>query len=137
VKHSHATVEKTSPKSLLAFLEEERIRHGSKAPNFIVSKIDDSQLWLESIDGFIFMKLLIHYETQEMLYDVCARSTSPKCDMHLTEEIINDLGKLDLVVGAIGKWQHEESIDDLWFIFHWIRIWTKRKRLRMKRAKLV
>ena len=137
VDRSHPNAEKTNPKSLLSFLEEERIRHGSKAPSFIVSKIDDSQLWLETTDGFILMKLIIHYETREVLYDICARSATPICDMHLTEETMDNLKKLDLVVGAIGKWQHQKSIDDLWFIFHWIKVWTKRNRLLMEKAKLI
>jgi hypothetical protein len=115
--------------TVLAFLEE----HVLKSSNFRVCKIDDSQLWLETLDGFISVRLIVHYGTGEMLYDVF----SPKYDVHLNEETIEDVERLDSLAEETGKWHYEKSIEDLWFVLDWIKLWTRKNGFTLKKASLV
>jgi hypothetical protein len=113
------------PKSMLSFLDEERA-HVLNKWNFRVAKIDDSQLWLETLDGFISVRLRVHYQDMEIVYDVSLHSFSLGYEVHLKEEILDNSEKLDLIAGAIGEWKYQESVHELWFVALWIKIWARR-----------
>jgi hypothetical protein len=75
----------------------------------------------------------MHYGTWEMLYDVF----SPKYDVHLNEEMIEDVERLDSLAEATGKWYYEKSIEDLWFVLDWIKLWARKNGFTLKKASLV
>jgi hypothetical protein len=130
---SDSTIAKTVPKSILSFLDEERA-HVLKKWNFRVAKIDDSQLWLETLDGFIAVRLLVHYQSMEIVYDVSLHSFSLGYEVHLKEEMFHNAEKLDSIAGAIGEWKYQESVYELWFVILWIRIWARRNGFVVKRG---
>jgi len=121
------------PKLILSFLDEERA-HMLNKWNFLVAKIDDSRLWLETLDGFILVKLLVRYKNMEIVYDVILHSFSLGQDVHLKEEIFDNPEKLDSIAGAIGEWKYQESVHDLWFVALWIKMWARRNGFVAKRG---
>jgi hypothetical protein len=132
VKDSDSSAVKEIPKAILSFLDEERA-HVLKKWNFRVAKIDDSQLWLETLDGFILVKLLVRYQEMEIAYDVSLHSFSLGYVVHLKEEMLHNAEKLDSIAGAIGEWKYRESVYELWFVVLWIKIWARRNGFVAKR----
>jgi hypothetical protein len=124
---------KTVPRSILSFVDEERA-HVLKKWNFRVAKIDDSQLWLESLDEFIAVRLLIRHQDMEIVYDVSLQSFSLGYKVHLKEEMLHNAEKLDSIAGAIGEWKYKESVYELWFVVLWIKIWARRNGFVAKRG---
>lgn len=133
MKNSDSAAAKMVPKSILSFFDEERVRVLKKW-NFRVAKIDDSQLWLETLDGFIAVRLLVHHKATEIVYDVCLHSFSLGYDVHLKEGVLDNAEKLDSIAGAIGEWKYQESVYELWFVALWIRIWARRNGFVTKRG---
>jgi hypothetical protein len=129
MKHSQSTAALTATDSLLAFLKENVL----KGSNLRVSKVDDSQLWLETLDEFVSLRLIMCYETRQILYDIF----SPKCDLHLKEETVEDVERLDSVAEIKGKWKYEKSIEDLWFVLDWIRVWARKDGFVLKKVHLM
>lgn len=127
MKHSQSTAVLKTTASLLAFLNE-NVLNGS---NLRVSKVNDSQLWLETLDGFVSLRLIMYYEIRQVFYDVF----SPKCDLHLKEETVEDVERLDAIAEAKGKWKYEKSIEDLWFVLDWIRIWARKNGFVLKKKR--
>jgi hypothetical protein len=115
MKHSQSAIAATTTsKSVLDFLEE----HVLNDSNFRVYEVGNSQLWLETMDGFISVRLIVCYQTQEILYDIF----SPKYDVHLKEATVEDVERLDSVAEVAGKWEYEKSIEDSWFLIDWIKL---------------
>jgi hypothetical protein len=133
MKDSDSTITKEVPKSILSFLDEERA-HVLKKWNFRVAKIDDSQLLLESLDGFISVRLLASRQDKEIVYDVSLHSFSLGYEVHLKEEMLHNAERLDSIAGAIGEWKYQESVYELWFVILWIKIWARRNGLTAKRG---
>jgi len=132
-KDSNSATAKMVPKSILSFLDEERV-HVLKKWNFRVVKIDDSQLWLETLDGFISVRLLVRHQNMEIVCDVSLHSFSLGYEVHLKEEMLHNAEKLDSIAGAIGEWRYQESAYELWFVVLWIKIWARRNGFVAKRG---
>jgi hypothetical protein len=101
--------------------------------NFLVTKTDDSRLWLETSDESIAVRLLVNYQTKEIIFDVRIHSSFLGWYVHLKEETLDNLEKLDSIVGAISGWKHEESVKELWFLVLWIKTWARRNGFLPKR----
>lgn len=129
MKHSQSTAALTATASLLAFLNENVL----KGSNLTVSKVADSQLWLETLDGFVSLRLIMCYEARQIFYDIF----SPKCDLHLKEETVEDVERLDSVAELKGKWRYEKSIEDLWLVLDWIHIWARKDGFLLKKVHLI
>jgi hypothetical protein len=133
MKDSDSAAAKEVPKSILSFLDEERT-HVLKKWNFRVAKIDDSQLLLESLDGFVSVRVLVRHQDMEIVYDVSLHSFSLGYEVHLKEEMLHNAEKLDTIAGAIGEWKYRESVYELWFVVLWIKIWARRNGFTAKRG---
>jgi hypothetical protein len=129
MKHSQSTIAAMTSNSVLAFLEE----HVLNGSNFRVYEAGNSQLWLETMDGFISVRLIVCYQTREILYDIF----SPKYHMHLKEATVEDVERLDSVAEAAGKWEYEKSIEDSWFVLDWIKLWARKNGFTPKKAFLI
>lgn len=129
MRHTQSTVALTTTGSLLAFPKENML----KGSNLRVTRVDDSQLWLETPDEFVSLRLIICWETQQILYDIF----SPKCSLHLKEETVEDVERLDSVAEIEGKWKYERSIEDLWFVLDWIKLWARKDGFVLKKMHLI
>ena len=112
--------------SLLDFMRREKIKMG-------MQKTSDSEFWFESPNGFIVVKFVVDKNTNEILYDVF----SPKHDVHLKEETIRDVERLDFIAEEKGEWDYEKSIEDLWLILDSVKLWAKKNKFSIKEKHLI
>lgn len=119
-------MEESLASKLRDFLEKEKI-----AMKF--QKTSDSEFWLESQDGFIVVKFVVNQDAGEILYDVF----SPKYDVHLKEETLTDVERLDFIAEETGKWEYEKSIEDFWLVLDCTKIWARKNGFGIKRTRLI
>jgi hypothetical protein len=112
--------------NVLNFLEKEKIK-------MKLQKTSDLEFWLESQDGFVVTKFIVNQETSEVTYDVF----SPKYDVHLREETLRDVEKLDFIAEEARKWEYEKSIEDLWLVLDCVKIWARKNGFHVKETRLI
>ncbi len=112
--------------NLVNFLKEEKIK-------MKLQKTSDSEFWLESPDGFMTVKFVTDESAHEILYDIF----SPKYDVHLKEENLRDVERLDLIAEETGKWQYEKSIENFWLILDCVKLWARKNGFRVKEKRLI
>jgi hypothetical protein len=116
--------------SVVLSLLDEKLLTGS---NFRVYRSSESELWLETLDGFISVKIFVDYSSREILYDVF----SPRYDVYLREENLGDIEKLDSIAEINRKWEHEKSIEGLWLALDRIKLWARKNRFNIKETRLI
>jgi hypothetical protein len=112
--------------NVLNFLRKEKIK-------MKFQKISDSEFWLEGPRGFLTVKFHVDEDNHQVLYDLF----SPKYDVHLKEEALRDVEKLDIIVEEKGKWNYEKSIEDLWLVLDSVKLWAQENRFNVKEKKLI
>ncbi|MGB8779180.1 MAG: hypothetical protein WCD81_00840 [Candidatus Bathyarchaeia archaeon] len=111
--------------NILKFLRKERIK-------MKLRMISDSEFWLEGPYGFLTAKFRVDKGNHQVLYDLF----SPKYDVHLKEEALRDVEKLDLIVEERGKWDYEKSIEGLWLVLDCVNLWAQENRFSVKEKDL-
>lgn len=111
---------------LLTFMESEKIK-------MKLQKTTNSMFWLESQDGFMTIKFDMDENKHEILYDVF----SPKYDVHLREETLRDVERLDFIAEEAGKWEYEKSIEAFWLILDWVKLWAQKNGFHIKEKHLI
>ncbi len=112
--------------NLLKFLKEEKIK-------MKLQKTSDSEFWLESPDGFMTVKFIVDESAHEILYDVF----SPKYDIHLKEETLRDVEKLDIIAEETGEWEYEKSIEGFWLILDCVKLWARKNKFEIKEKEMI
>jgi hypothetical protein len=112
--------------TILNFLRKEKIE-------MKVQAVSDSEFWLEGPNGFLTVKFHVDKKNHQVLYDVF----SPKYDVHLKEEALRDVEKLDMIVEEKGKWDYEKSIEDLWLVLDCVKLWARKDRFSVKEKSLI
>jgi hypothetical protein len=100
--------------NILEFIRKERIK-------MKLRMISDSEFWVEGPYGFLTAKFCVDEGNRQVLYDLF----SPKYDVHLKEEALRDVEKLDMIVEERGKWDDEKSVEDLWLVLDCIKLWAQ------------
>ena len=95
--------------------------------------ISNSEFWLEGPYDFLTAKFHVDERNHQVLYDLF----SPKYDVHLKEEILRDVEKLDAIMEEKGKWNYEKSIEDLWLVLDCIKLWAQKNRFGLKEKELI
>jgi hypothetical protein len=111
---------------LLDFLREEKIK-------MKLRMISNSEFWLEGPYGFLTVKFRVDKGNHQVLYDLF----SPKYDVHLKEEALRDVERLDMIVEERGKWDYEKSIEDLWLVLDCVRLWAQENRFNVTEKRLI
>jgi hypothetical protein len=62
---------------------------------------------------------------------------SPKYDVHLKEEDLRDVEKLDMMVEEKGKWDYEKSVEGLWLVLDCVKLWAQKNRFSVKEKRLI
>ena len=119
-------MEESLVSNLINFLEKEKIK-------MRFQKTSDSEFWLESQDGFMVIKFVVDREASEILYDVF----SPKYDVHLKEETLRDVERLDFIAEEERKWEYEKSIEDFWLVLDCVKIWARKNGFNIKEKRLI
>jgi hypothetical protein len=112
--------------SVLNFLKEERI-------NMKFRVVTDSEFWLEGPYGFLTAKFKVNRDAHQVSYDLF----SPKYDVHLKEEVLRDVKRLDLIVEEKGKWDYEKSIEELWLVLDCVKLWARQEGFAVKEHKSI
>ena len=116
----------TLVKKLLNFMKDEKI-------NMKLREISDSEFWLEEPYGFLSARFFIDVVAREISYDVF----SPKYDLHLKEENLRDVEKLERIIEEKGKWDYEKSIEELWLILDCAKLWAQNNGFSVKEKPIV
>jgi hypothetical protein len=111
---------------LQKFLKKEKIE-------IKLRKISDSEFWLESPDKSITAKFVINNNTREILYDIF----SVEHDVHLKEEKIRDVEKIDFIAEEHKKWKLAETVEDFWLILGEIKIWAQKNKYHVKEKEMI
>jgi hypothetical protein len=112
--------------NILKFLRKERIK-------MKLRMISDSEFWLEGPYGFLTAKFRVDEGNHQVLYNLF----SPKYDVHLKEEALRDVERLDLIVEERGKWDYEKSIEDLWLVLDCVKLWAQKNRFGVREKDLI
>ncbi len=115
-----------SASTILSFLKEKGMRMKNE-------KINDTQFWLDTADGFITIKVIVDEVTHEILYDIF----SPQYDKHLKVEFLKDIEKLEFIEEERQTLEHKKSIEDVWFTLEWVRFWAYKNHFCVKETHLV
>lgn len=119
-------MEKDLLENLSNFLKDEKIK-------MKLQTVSRSEFWLEGPYGFLTARFSVNDAAHEIAYDVF----SPKYDMHLKEETLRDVEKLDAIVEEKGEWDYEKSIEDLWLVLDCVRLWARENRFNVKERMLI
>jgi len=97
----------------------------------------DSEFWLECRYGFLTAKFCVDdaraHGNHQVLYDVF----SPKHDVHLKEEPLRDIEKLDMVMEEKGKGEYEKSIEDFLLILDCVKLWARKNKFGIKEKEMI
>ncbi len=98
-----------------------------------LQKTSDTEFWFEGPDDFMTVKFVMDKNTHEIMYDVF----SPKYDVHLREETLRDVERLDLIAEEAGRWEYERAIEDFWLILDCVKLWARRNGFSVKETRLI
>jgi hypothetical protein len=107
---------KVLDRNLADFLKDQKIRMN-------LQKISDSEFWLVDPYGFLTARFLVDETALKVTYDVF----SPKYDLHLRESSLKDIEQLERILEEKGKWNYAKSIEDLWLVLDYVRIWAQKR----------
>jgi len=108
-------LEKSFVKSLVDFIRTEKI-------DMKLREISDAEFWIEGPYGFLTARFFVDIVSHKVLYDIF----SPKYDLHLKEESLRDVEKLERIVEDIRKWNYEKPIEELRLILDCARLWAQK-----------
>ena len=108
------------------FLREEKIK-------IKLRTVSDSEFWLEGPYGFLTVEFHVDKKNHQVSYDIF----SPKYDVHLKEEALRDVEKLDMIVEERRKWDYEKAIEDLWLVLDCIKLWAQENRFGVREKDLI
>lgn len=119
-------MEKGLISALLSFIEEEKIR-------VRLQKKSDSEFWLESPGKSMVAKFIVDGEAREVLYDVF----STEYHVHLKEETLRDVEKIDFVAEEHRRWELARAAENVWLILDRIALWARDNGYKIKECELI
>jgi hypothetical protein len=119
-------LEKRFVKSLEDFIKNEKI-------SMKLREISDSEFWLEGPYGFLTVRFYVNVAAREISYD----AFSPKYDLHLKEESIRDVEKLEYIMEDKREWDYEKPIEELRLILDYAKLWAENNGFSIKEKQIV
>ena len=111
--------------NVMEFLKNEKIE-------IIKRKISESEFLLESPDSLITVKFVMNNINHEILYDIY----SSKYYIHLKEETLKDVERLESIAEDYGNWNFAKTIEDIWLILDEIKYWAYSNEFGVKEKEL-
>jgi hypothetical protein len=108
------------------FLKKEKI-------NFSIFKENSSDFWLDDINRAITIRFKINAPKHEIFYDVYA----PEYSVHLKEETIKDVERLEFLAEENRRWKLAESIEDIWLVLDQIKFWARKNNFSVTEKQLL
>lgn len=101
--------------------------------NVTLREISDSEFWLEGPYGFLTARFFVDVAARGISYDIF----SPKYNLHLKEESLGDVEKLERIMEEKGEWDYEKPIEELRLILDCARLWAHNNRFSIKEKPIV
>ena len=98
-----------------------------------ISEDNPSEFWLDNTAGSITVRFKINDLKHKILYDVY----SPEFSVHLKEETIEDVERLEFLAEEHRRWKIAETIEDIWLILDRIILWARNNNFSIMEKKLV
>jgi hypothetical protein len=101
--------------------------------NMKLCEISGSEFWLEGPSGFLTARFFVDVATREISYDVF----SPKYDLHLKEESLRDVEKLERIMEEKRELNYEKPIEELRLILDCTKLWAQNNGFSIKEKPIV
>lgn len=111
---------------LLDFLTKEKMK-------IELRRTSDSEFWLESPRKSLVARFIIDDKAREILYDIF----SPAHDVHLKEETIRDVERIDSIAEDHKEWKLEENVENLWLVLDEIKLWAQKNKYEVREEKII
>ena len=98
-----------------------------------ISEDNPFEFWLDNTSGSITVRFKVTVPKHEILYDVY----SPEFSVHLKEETIKDVERLEFLAEEHRRWKIAETIEDVWLILDRIKLWAEKNNFSIMEKKLV
>ena len=108
------------------FLKQEKI-------NFSISKDNSTDFWLDDLKSSMTVRFKIDSTKHQILYDVY----SPEYSVHLKEETIKDVERLEFLAEENRRWKIAESIEDIWLVLDKIKFWARKNNFSVMEKQLL
>ena len=112
--------------TLRDFMKKEKI-------DMSISEDNSSEFWLDTLKGSITVRFKVNAPKHEILYDVY----SPEYSVHLKEETIKDVERLEFLAEENGRWKLAEGIEDIWLVLDQIKIWARQNSFDLMEKQLI
>ena len=100
---------------------------------FSISEYNSSEFWLDDLNNSLTVRFKINFPEHQILYDVY----STEYAVHLKEETLKDVERLDYLAEENKKWKIVEGIEDIWLILDEIKLWANRYFFTVKEKQLI
>jgi hypothetical protein len=108
------------------FIKKEKI-------NFSISTDNTAGFWLDNQTNSITVRFKFDTPKHEIIYDVY----SPEYSMHLKEETLKDVERLEFLAEENKRWKIAESIEDIWLVLDQIKIWAEQNNYTVVEKQLI
>ena len=98
-----------------------------------ISEDNSSEFWLDDLQGSVTVKFKVNNPKHEILYDVY----SPEFSVHLEEETIKDVERLEFLAEENKRWKIAEIVEDIWLILDQIKIWARQNNFNLMEKQLI
>ena len=108
------------------FLKKEKI-------DFSVSVDNSSEFWVDGLKSSITVRFKINSLEHQVLYDVY----SPEYSVHLKEETLKDVERLEFLAEENRSWKIAECIEDIWLLLDQIKLWARQNNFYVMEKELI
>lgn len=98
-----------------------------------ISKDNSSEFWLDDKSGSITVRFKVDDPKHQILYDVY----SPEFSVHLKEETLKDVERLEFLAEENKRWNIAEIIENIWLILDQIKIWARQNNFDLIEKQLI
>ncbi len=98
-----------------------------------LSKDSNTEFWLDTPDKSITIRFIIDIRSKQIFYDVY----STEYEIHLKEETLKDVEKLEFIAEEHRRWKIAEFIENIWLILDEVEIWAKKNDFSIKEKELI
>ena len=119
-------MEKTMVPFIEDFIKKEKL-------NLSVTKNNPFEFWLDDKTGSVTVRFKINTKHHEISYDVY----SPEYTIHLKEETIQDVERLESLAENNKKWTLAESIENIWLVLDQMELWARQHHFHITEKQLI
>ncbi|MFX1453443.1 MAG: hypothetical protein ACFFCM_21620 [Promethearchaeota archaeon] len=112
--------------TIVDFMKKEKI-------DFSISEDNSSEFWLDDLKSSITVRFKINSPEHQILYDVYSLEFS----VHLKEETLKDVERLESLAEDNRRWRIAESIENIWLVIEEIKLWARQNNFNVMEKQLI